>query len=50
MTFIIHINIIITLKAQGNKISVEIENEGSFIESEDLDRIWDKFYKGTTFR
>jgi two-component system sensor histidine kinase VanS len=26
-------------------MSVEIENEGSFISSEDLDRIWDKFYK-----
>ncbi|WP_375372960.1 ATP-binding protein [Clostridium sp. CF012] len=24
---------------------MEIENEGSFIENEDLDRIWDKFYK-----
>jgi len=39
-------SIIITLKTEGNKISVEIENEGSFIEGGDLDRIWDKFYKG----
>ena len=37
--------IAITLKLQENRILVEIENEGSFIENEDLDRIWDKFYK-----
>jgi len=37
--------IAITLKAQEDRMLVEIENEGSFIENEDLDRIWDKFYK-----
>ena len=35
----------ITLKLQENKILVEIHNEGSFIGDDDLDRIWDKFYK-----
>ncbi|MCB2290334.1 HAMP domain-containing histidine kinase [Clostridium sp. CS001] len=38
-------NIIIALKIVEGKVSVEIENEGSFISSEDLDRIWDRFYK-----
>jgi two-component system sensor histidine kinase VanS len=37
--------ITITLKIVEGKMSVEIENEGSFISSDDLDRIWDKFYK-----
>ena len=37
--------ITITLKTKADKMFVEIENEGSFIGSEDLDRIWDKFYK-----
>jgi len=35
----------ITLKMQENNMLLQIENEGSFIENEDLDRIWDKFYK-----
>jgi two-component system sensor histidine kinase VanS len=37
--------IVITLMAKEDKMLVQIENEGSFIEDEDLDRIWDKFYK-----
>lgn len=37
--------IAITLKTVEGRISVEIENEGAFIGSEDLERIWDKFYK-----
>ncbi|MBZ9689508.1 HAMP domain-containing histidine kinase [Clostridium estertheticum] len=37
--------ITIALKAQENSILIQIENEGSFIEKVDLDRIWDKFYK-----
>jgi two-component system sensor histidine kinase VanS len=37
--------ITITIKTEDDKILVELENEGSFIGSEDLDRIWDKFYK-----
>lgn len=35
----------ITLKLQQDKILVEVDNEGSFIGNEDIDRIWDKFYK-----
>ena len=35
----------ITLKILEHKILLEVENEGSFIEMKDLDRIWDKFYK-----
>jgi two-component system sensor histidine kinase VanS len=35
----------ITLKTQEDKILTQIENEGSFIENQDIDRIWDKFYK-----
>lgn len=37
--------ITITLKIQGDSMMVQIDNEGSFIENDDLDRIWDKFYK-----
>jgi len=37
--------ITITLKTQGNNMLIKIENEGSYIKDEDLDRIWDKFYK-----
>lgn len=37
--------ITITLKVQEDSMLIQIENEGSFIENEDLDRIWDKFYK-----
>ena len=35
----------ITLTSQEDKLLIQIENEGSFIENEDLNRIWDKFYK-----
>ncbi len=38
-------SIVITLRLLENTVLVEIENEGSFIEDNDLDRIWDKFYK-----
>lgn len=37
--------ITITIKMQDARIIIEVENEGSFISSEDLDRIWDRFYK-----
>jgi two-component system sensor histidine kinase VanS len=35
----------ITLNEQADRMLIQVENEGSFIEKEDLDRIWDKFYK-----
>jgi len=37
--------IVIAISMQENKVLIQIENEGSYIENEDLDRIWDKFYK-----
>ena len=37
--------ITITLKIQEDSMIVQIDNEGSSIENDDLDRIWDKFYK-----
>ena len=38
-------DITIILKTEDGKVSVKVQNEGSFIYSEDLNRIWDKFYK-----
>lgn len=38
-------SIVISLKVQENRMLIEIANEGSFIENEDINRIWDKFYK-----
>lgn len=38
-------HIYVTLKRYGNKVQFEIENTGIFIPEEELDRIWEPFYR-----
>lgn len=38
-------HIYIVLKAQQNKVLIEIENEGEGIKEEEIEKVWDKFYK-----
>lgn len=44
-----HVNengtIYINMVDEKDKVSIEVENTGSFIAEEELDKIWDKFYK-----
>ncbi|MCR8642723.1 cell wall metabolism sensor histidine kinase WalK [Paenibacillus sp. N1-5-1-14] len=35
----------VSFKQEGKRIRVEVENEGSPITDEDLERIWDRFYR-----
>lgn len=38
-------HIYVTLKRQGNKVKLEIENTGIFIPEAEIDRIWEPFYR-----
>jgi len=43
-------DIIISTEKVNQQIKVSIENKGTHIESEQLDKIWDRFYRGDSSR
>ncbi|WP_422661579.1 sensor histidine kinase [Paenibacillus sp. EC2-1] len=45
-----HEHIFISVMNEGCRIKVSIENKGAHIPAEQLDKVWDRFYRGDTAR
>ena len=42
--------IYVSVKKQASNVTFAVENEGSHIDSEDLEKVWDRFYKADKSR